>query len=211
MSLASLTQPARADRACAQKLLGPGDPLFRVLVRLTETFDQMCSAGLIVCAAAVWLAEGGPWGLELVVASVLTLLLLGGRLATLIAERNELVLGLIIRGGRELPLVAIERLRRRLLDRRTRQRLAHTIAAIRDASARPAFVGGVPVNSSVMRAVERDLADVIALLGAEHAGIRGIARAYRLLGGPASPLFGDDEQALREELHQIQFLLRAGL
>lgn len=211
MALASLTQASRADRAFAREWLGPGDPLAKVFARLTETFDQLVTSGVIAGAAALWLAKSGPWGTELVVAAVLTLLLLACRLAILIAERNELALELIIRGRGDIPLETVARLRRRLLDRRARRRLARTIAAIRDVSTRPPFAGCTPVNARVIDAVDRELAHVIALLSAERAGIRGSARAYRLVTGPASVLFGDDVHALREELNQIRFLFEAGL
>jgi hypothetical protein len=211
MALASLTQPPRADRASACELLGPDAPLARVLARLVETFDQLAVSAVIVCGAALWLALGGRWGTEVVVGAALTLSGLGGRLAILIAERNDRVLELIIRGDGDLPLEAVDRSRRRLLDRKARQRLARTIAAIRDASTRPPWVGTTPVDARVIDAVERELSRVISLLDAERAGIRGAARAYRLLAGPASPLYGDDAHVLREELNQIGFLLDAGV
>ena len=210
MALASFIQPSRADRACACEVLGRNDPLARAFARLTETFDQFVASGVIAGAAALWLAGSGPWGTELVVAAVLTLLFLACRLASLIAERNELALELIIRGRGDIPLETVARLRRRLLDRRARRRLARTITVIRDVSTRPPFARCTPVNARVIDAVDRELAHVIALLSAERAGIRGSARAYRLVTGPASALYGDDDHALREELNQIRYLLEAG-
>ena len=210
MPLASLNQPSRADRACAGELLGPDDPLAKVFARLTETFDELVTSGVIACVAALWLAKGGPSGTELVVAAGLTLLFLACRLAILIAERDELALELIIRGRGDIPLETVAQLRRRLLDRSARRRLARTIAAIRNASTQPPVARCTPVNARVIDAVDAELAHVIALLSAEGAGIRGSARAYRLVTGPASALFGDDVHALREELDQIRFLLEAG-
>ena len=141
MALTSLTQPSRADRACACALLGPNDPLARVFARLTEPIDQLIASGVIACAAALWLAKSGPWGTELVVAACLTLSFLACRLAILIAERNDLALEPIICGGGDIPLETVARLRSRLLDRRARRRLARTIAAIRDASTQPPLAG----------------------------------------------------------------------
>jgi hypothetical protein len=191
-------------------LLGPDDPLAKVFARLTETFDQLVTSGVIACVAALWLAKGGPSGTELVVAAGLTPLFLACRLAILIAERNELALELIIRGRGNIPIETVARLRRRLLDRTARRHLALTIAAIRNAATQPPFARCTPVNPRVIDAVDRELAHVIALLRAERAGIRGSARAHRLVTGPASPLFGDDVHALRAELNPIRFLLEAG-
>jgi hypothetical protein len=44
-------------------------------------------------------------------------------------------------------------------------------------------------------------------LRSEDPGLRGIAKAERLLGDGCSALYGHDAEALREELHRIRFLL----
>ena len=59
MPLTSLHPPFRADQASACECLGPEAPLARVLARVTAAIDQLATAMVVICVAAVWLAVGG--------------------------------------------------------------------------------------------------------------------------------------------------------
>ena len=70
--------------------------------------------------------------------------------------------------------------------------------------------GALPmVRPGVAAAVLAELAAVAALLRSERPGLRGVALAERLLTDGASPLYGQDIGALREQLRRASFLLRS--
>ena len=64
----------------------------------------------------------------------------------------------------------------------------------------------LPFEPMVVRTVAGELRDVIGLLRAEEVSARGVARAERLVERAASPLYGQDVGALREELRRVRDL-----
>ena len=210
MPLALLHPPFRADQAAARECLGPEAPLARVLARLAMAVDQFAASVAVACVAAVWLAAGAPGGAEIAGAAIVVAVGLGCRAAARVSERNDLVLELIIRGEEHRSLLAVARMQRRLLDPNSQRRLARSIRSIHARSSQPPITRCLPVNARVISAVDAELEQVLGWLDAERAGASGAARAYRLVTGPGSPLYGDDLLALREELTQIRFLLGAG-
>jgi hypothetical protein len=62
-------------------------------------------------------------------------------------------------------------------------------------------------DRAVVRAAADDLRAVIRLLGSDHAPVRGVAVAEHLLTDACSPLYGNQAEPLREELHQVAHLL----
>jgi len=212
MQLASLIPPAESDRSSAAELLGPDDPLARTLDGLVVVECQI-GVALAMLAIAVPAAVGAaPWGLPLILAAAAVGLVLACRAACLTARRDDRVLGLIIRGDGDLPLAVVGRASRRLLDPVHRRRLALALESLMveaiSAPTRPCTARPIG-NRCVIAAVRSELAQVASSLVIDGPGLRGVARAHRLILGPASPLYGDDPQQVREELNQIRFLLRA--
>jgi hypothetical protein len=66
---------------------------------------------------------------------------------------------------------------------------------------RPLFDAGVVV------AVAPDIRAVIVLLHAEEAPARGVAFVERLVTDARSPLYGNQVETLREELHRVRIYL----
>ena len=60
---------------------------------------------------------------------------------------------------------------------------------------------------AVIKAVADDLRAVIRLLGSDHAPVRGVALVEHLLTDACSPLYGNEVNLLREELHRVARLL----
>ena len=60
---------------------------------------------------------------------------------------------------------------------------------------------------AVIKAVADDLRTVIRLLGSDHAPVRGVALVEHLLTYACSPLYGNEVNLLREELHRVARLL----
>jgi hypothetical protein len=110
-------------------------------------------------------------------------------------------------------LSTVEEERRRLASRKERRRLARSLELlVHDAEHWPR--GAVryqpPPGVICLRLVVDEAREVVELLDAEPADVRGVALTSRLLtDGRASPLYGTDPEPLREELRRIRFLLAA--
>lgn len=116
---------------------------------------------------------------------------------------------LIAQGRGALPLEAVVRERQRLLDPVHRERLARSLDVIRTEVGRPPGechqirpLYSVPV----VGAVSSELGQAARLVR-NDGGLRGLARAEQLITDGHSPLYGDDEVILRQELGRIRFLL----
>jgi hypothetical protein len=189
--------------------LGPDHPLVRVTAQLSMA-EWRClavSAALVagVCALAVDSGLGAP----VTVAAAIVLVAQLVRIHALIAARDRRAVELIAEGRGALPVGAIARARRRLLDPSQREQLARALDAIRTEANRPAD-GCPPIpplyNVCVVRAVSPELADVARLVR-EGGGLRGLAGAQLLVTDGLSPLYGHVELTLRQELGRIRFLL----
>jgi hypothetical protein len=65
-----------------------------------------------------------------------------------------------------------------------------------------------PIFSVIaIRGVAPELTAIAARLRSEHADLRGVAAAERMLLDGTSPLYRDDVDGLREELHRVRYLL----
>jgi hypothetical protein len=209
MPLALLLPPSRADRRSASELLGPDEPLARALADLECTFEQLGVAVVLACVALF----ADVWRASILPATAVVLIGLVWRAARLSRERDERILELIIRGEADLPLTSVDRVRHRMADAGLRRRLVAMIALVCSVVSRPVTarrVAGPPVEPRVIELVQRELTQVMDLLGSERPDLRGVARTYRLVAGPCSALYGNDARALREELNQIRFLFEAG-
>ena len=62
-------------------------------------------------------------------------------------------------------------------------------------------------DRAVISAVAEDLGTVIRLLESDQAAVRGVALVEHLLTDAFSPLYGNQAEPLRQELHRIGHLL----
>jgi hypothetical protein len=200
---------ARTDVSAAEACLGARDPLVGVL-RRSDTVRMQLVSVTAVQAACVFLSGDLKFGLSLALAALVVQVGLGCRLAALRAHRRDLCLELIVAGRQALPLACVDRQRRRLLDPRTRERLARSIDEIANSASRP-----LPVHPAVrpifyvlvIRRVAPELCQVALLLRGDAPCVRGVAAVEWLLTSPASPLYGVDVEPLREELGRVRYLL----
>ena len=123
--------------------------------------------------------------------------------------RRRRAVELIAQGRGALPLQPVVRERQRLLDPVHRERLARSLDVIRTEAGRPPGKCHRirPLYSvRVVRAVSSELGQAAELVR-NGGGLCGLARAEQLVTDGHSPLYGDDEVALRHELDRIHFLL----
>jgi hypothetical protein len=201
----------RAARPSARAVLGPDHPPVRVQDALKAVLCQSLAISCVLATSLIALAGGAAWAPGIAGSAGLVLLTLGAAGALLRQRRRDHVLALIAGGREELPVEAVERERHRLLDRRTRSRLAASFESLVEEAAKPPVVPGPPLfDRAVVAGVADDLHELAALLRDEPSSARGVALAWCLLSdGVGSPLHRGDVTALREELRRILHLLRA--
>jgi hypothetical protein len=162
-------------------------------------------ATLLTGSAAALLAGATELLAVLLAATAVQTTIALGLVAALGARRRR-ALELIAAGRAGLPLEAVER---------ERDRLAHRVGALAGSFDRLRIEARRPRRSivaplyvpSVIREVDEELARTALLLRSARADVAAVARAEELLGGAASPLYGDDVRRLREELGRLQFAL----
>jgi hypothetical protein len=190
--------------------LGAGHPLVGLLRQSDTVYEQMVSVTALQAAGLVFLSGDLKFGLALALAAAAVQLGLGCRLAALRARRRELCLELIVAGRQALHLACIDRQRRRLLDPRTRERLATSIDEIVNSASRtlPRHPAARPIfYVRVIPEVAPELCQVALLLRSDAPCVRGVAAVEWLLTSPASPLYGVDVEPLRQELGRVRYLL----
>jgi hypothetical protein len=194
-------------------VLGPDHPLTRAAESLKAVTHQAGVVSLLLIGSvATWLF-GVPQAIALVIGCAVVLPVLGFAAGELWDRRRHAARQLVLDGRESLPLPAIQRERRRLMEARTRRYVARSFERVlQHVTRRPA-----PVPPSVrplfdvkvVATVAEDLREIVRLL---HAGVpraRGIALAERLLTEGVSPLYGYDAIALRDELRRVRYLLTA--
>jgi hypothetical protein len=189
--------------------LQPDHPLARVIAELSiaESRCLAVSGALVVGACA--LVGGVGLGAPLTVAAAIVLVALLVRVGALVSARDRRAIELIAEGRGALPIRAVARMRRRLLDPAQRARLARTLDVIRTEATRPPDqCHAIPPMYSVRvaRALSPELDDVARLVR-EGGELRGLAAAHLLVTDGLSPLYGHAELTLRQELGRIRFLL----
>jgi hypothetical protein len=197
-------------RPSALGLLGPAHPLTRVEDKLAVLHTRSLAVAVLLCVGIAALLDGLATGLPLVIAAGVVEAALGCRIALLVDSRREHALDLIAQGEGDLPIEAVARQRRRLLDPTRRRHLAKAFDEIRDealhppppqARVRPIF------NPRLITATAPELTTIARLLRDDAAGLSGIAMAHQLLTQGGSPLYRSDPRLLREELHRIHYHL----
>ena len=190
--------------------MGARHPLVILLGRSEVAFQQLVWVTAVQVAGLVHFGGGWAFGLSLAIAAAVVQVGLGCRVAALKAARRDVCLDLIVAGHGALPLPCIERMRRRLLERRTRERLARSVDEMVATAARPRPGAPPPLAPSrVIRAIASELGEVARLLRADPAA-RGVALVEVLLTSAASPLYGREVEPLRQELRRARYLLTSG-
>lgn len=181
-----------------------------LLVRGQELRGDLRRQALVTAAAvtlgAFGTASGRSWGLLLLVAAGVVQLGLGVSLAALARLQQERARELIIAGYTGLPLPVVEREQRRLQRPRQRASLADALEdLVRAAERWPRIVPTArPVfDPGQVRAAAADLHAIAGRLRASTAAVGAVARVERLLTSGASPLYGSEPEALRDELLRI--------
>jgi hypothetical protein len=194
-------------------VLGPDHPLTRANESLKVVLRQAGAVALLLIGSLAALAFGVGNAITLVIGCVIVLPALGAIAAELWDRRRHAARQLVLDGRESLPLPAIQRERRRLLEARTRRYVAQSFERVlQHVTRRPA-----PVPPSVrplfdVRVVATVTDDLRAIVSLLHAGVphaRGVALAERLLTEGVSPLYGYDAIALRDELRRVRYLLTA--
>jgi hypothetical protein len=155
--------------------------------------------------------EGHAWATSLVISAGVVLLLISAVISALMARVRDRAIDLITGGRETLPIAVVQRERRRLLTRRRTQILAKTLDTmirytttppkIRTTATRPLY------DPTVITRVAPDLRAVIENLQSEHTHARGVALTEQLITDGRSPLYGENEGRLREELHRVRSAL----
>jgi hypothetical protein len=198
------------EAASARALLGADHPLARVSQRLGVRREQSLVVGAVLLASIVALLAGESAALWFVVAAAVVEADLACGSALLAQTRRDRVLDVIVDGRGSLPLAAVQRARRRLLDPAHRTFLARWLDAMRHDAQRP--IRRLPATRPlysvrVIRAVAPELEQIAGLLRSDHAGLRGVALMERMLRDGASSLYREDAESLRQELRGIRLLL----
>jgi hypothetical protein len=194
---------------CARSVLGPDHPLARVTLELTRAAERSVAVSLMLAIGVFALIEDLSIGGPLTVAAATVLAALLARVGALAGTRRRRAVELIAEGRGALPLGAVVRERQRLLDPVHRERLARSLDVIRTEAGRPpdACHRIPPLYSvPVVGAVSSELGQTAGLVR-NGGGLCGLARAEQLVTDGCSPLYGDDEVVLRQELDRIRFLL----
>ena len=188
-------------------MLGHEHPLSRAL-RRADVVRRDLKAVLLVCVgAATFAAAGNTWAIAVELSAAAVLIALAA-LSLLSARALRLeALELIMRGGEHLPLAPIASERRRLLDVRTRRRLASRFDFYVRSAARPSrspWRAYQPfADLFATRAVSAELLHAAELIRQVSSSACGIARAEHLLSQGFLITHGSDAARLRDELVRV--------
>jgi hypothetical protein len=196
------------QRADARSVLGPDHPLARVTTQLSVAADRTVAVAVLLAVGIVALIGGMSIGAPLAVAAIAVLAVQLARIGALLAASNQRALELIAQGRGDLPVEAVVRVRQRLLDPAQRECLARALDVMRAEARRPPDeCHGIPplYRVPVVRAVSPELGEVARLVRV-NGGLRGVAATEQMVTDGRSPLYGDVETVLRQELRRICFL-----
>ena len=163
------------------------------LLRATEAVHYTGQQWVHV-AAVIARIEGRGWAGPLAGSAAGVLVILTFLLAAHKRRERDCAIELVLDGCEDIPLVAVQRQRRRLLSERTRNALAGNLEALIRESAGPSRlqirVTPLPFERMVVTMAVDELRDVIGFLRTEEVCARGVARAERLVERAVSPLTG---------------------
>jgi hypothetical protein len=126
--IAPRARSARPRPAIA--VLGSGHPLARAAEALNGVVRQWLAVAAILVGAIIDLIVGRAWAATLAASATVVLLGLTAIATACRLSQRDRALALILEGRGSLPVAAVQRQRRRLLDPRTRTTLARNLAAM---------------------------------------------------------------------------------
>ena len=189
-------------------------PLLRATEAVHYMGRQWVHVAAVLTGGVIARIEGREWAGPVACSAASVLLILTVLLAAHKQRERDCATELVLEGHEAIPIVAVQRQRRRLLSGQTRNGLAGNLEDLIRQAASPSRVQmrvtPLPFEPRVVRLVAGELRDVIGLLRAEEVSARGVARAERLVERAVSPLYGRDVGALREELCRVRDLLGNG-
>jgi hypothetical protein len=189
-------------------------PLLRATEAVDYTGRQWVHIVAVLTGSAIARTDGRGWAGPLAGSAAVVLLILTVLLAAHKQRERDYAIELVLEGLETVPIAAVQRQRRRLLSDRTRNGLAGNLEdLVRQAARRPRLqmrVTPLPFEPMVLTMAAGELRDVIGLLRTQGVSARGVARAERLVERAVSPLYGQDADALREELRRVRDLLENG-
>jgi hypothetical protein len=195
----------------AADLLGSDHPVPR-LIETTHAVRRQ----VVICVVFTLTLGLLSWphtirSLPLTVSAVLVDLFMLGAWAALRHEHATRIRQLIARSGSDLPLIEVQKEKLRLLDTRSRQRLARRLLRILGSAERwsdlPPAQRPPPAVREVARESERVRWGAASLLD-DHPSARGVAMVEQLIAnGYQSPLYAGNRELLRQELGRIIYEL----
>ena len=202
---------ARPAAPTAASVLGRDDALVYLLARRRVRVDQLAVTLVPIALGIVGILRHSDSAPVVLGAAVLVAVGLVFSVAFSAFEIRDRAQEVIAAGYERLPLRVVRDERLRLASRRERERFARSLERLlKDAqnwyrilpATRP------PHGVHELRFAEREVREVASLLRSDPVHVPGVARTARFLSdGAASPLFGGDDEALRDELRRIRDLL----
>jgi hypothetical protein len=199
------------DERTATAVLGGDHTLARLLARRRTLTLQIAITSVPVVLAAIGTMRAVDSAPLVLAAAILVEVALLAAIPFVRSRTHEVTHELLAEGEDgtlAIPVVRDES--RRLRSGRERERLARSLEKLLHASERlegPLPEHRVPLGVRTLRFAARETREVIALLRADTAAVRGVALVTMLLRDGASPLYGHDPRPLREELTRIRYLL----
>ena len=186
-----------------------------LLVRAAEavgyTGRQCVYVVAVLIGGVIALIEGRPWAAALAGSAAAVLPVLGVLLVAHLQAQRDCAIELVLEGRESLRVAAVERQRQRLLSQRTRYALASRLGDLLEqalAGRRFRLLAPPLFEPTIVRTLANELGDVIESLRSDGISACSLARAERLVERAVSPLYGQDAEALREELRRVHELLR---
>ena len=202
---------SREEERAAAKALGHDEELVRLFARRQIRIEQLAITSVPLALGlfgTVLGRESAPFVLS--AAGLVALTLIASTLVTNLQLRNR-AQELIATGYGEIGVRLVTDERRRLLSRKSRERLARSLERLLDdaqnwgkllPASRP------PAGVRALRYAPDEVREIATLLRADPVRVPGVARTTRLLSdGVDSPLYRGDVEDLRAELRRIRDLL----
>lgn len=197
----------------AADLLGSDHPVPRLAETIHAVRRQAVVCVSFTLALAVMSWPHPTRSLPLTASALLVDLFLVGAWAALRHEHATRIRRLIATSGSDLPLTEVQKETQRLLDSRSRQRLAKRLLRILGSAERWSELPTAQRPPPAVRELARDselVQRVAASLVADRPSARGVAMVEQLIAnGYQSPLYAGNRVLLRQELGRIIYELDA--
>jgi hypothetical protein len=185
-------------------ILGSDHPLTRAVDGLDSVGRQSRAVGAVLLGSVIDVTQGVAWAAAAALSAAIVLVGLAVVAAACLQRQRDRALDLIIEGDEGVPVEAVQHERQRLHAPGTQRRLAGAIDRMVDQALNPPNIRGRGTRPlfeiTVVALVADDLRAISRLLRTEHASVRGVALAERLVNDGTSALYRDQADALRGQL-----------